>query len=78
MSQPCDAICDPTVTRQFDQTSGRYNDRSAFANNASQDGFVSMQMMFLATAQNTLEQNNQSSLADAILMQRAAMSQPGA
>lgn len=52
----CSCICDATVQRQFDQTSGRYNDRSAFANNLQQDSVVQMQSMFQAQAQNSLEQ----------------------
>ena len=73
MAMDCGTICDPTVTRQFDQTSGRYNDRSAFANNAAQDSFNSMQQMFLATAQNTLEQHG---LANLLLQMRGVQNQP--
>lgn len=52
----CPCFCDPTVGRQFEQTSGRYNDRSAFASNMQQDANVAMNSMFLAQAQNALEQ----------------------
>ena len=52
----CPCFCDPTVARQFEQTGGRYNDRSAFANNLQQDSVVQMQSMFQAQAQNALEQ----------------------
>jgi hypothetical protein len=52
----CTCICDPTVARVLDQTSSRYNDRSAFANNSAQDQFNNMNSMFLAQAQNALEQ----------------------
>ena len=57
----CPCFCDPTVSRQFEQTSGRYNDRSAFANNLQQDAVVQMQSMFQAQAQNALEQTPNSS-----------------
>ena len=52
----CPCFCDPTVARQFEQTGGRYNDRSAFANNLQQDSVVQMQSIFQAQAQNSLEQ----------------------
>jgi hypothetical protein len=71
---PCDAICDPTVTRQFDQTSGRFNQRAAFADAAAMDGFNLMFMQFQATAQNLLEQNG---LANTVLQLRSIQGQPG-
>ena len=55
----CPCFCDPTTARQFEQTSGRFNDRSAFANNLQQDSVVQMQSMFQAQAQNALEQTPQ-------------------
>ena len=64
--------CDATVTRQFDQTSGRYNDQSAWYSNAMQGAFVQMQNMFQAQAQNSLEKTpntemmNQQSLTAAL------------
>ena len=70
----CDAICDPPSARALDQSMVRYNDRSAFANNGAQDGFVMMQMHFLAGAQNTLEQHRLSAM---ILQMRATVNQPG-
>lgn len=60
----CPCFCDPTVARQFEQTGGRYNDRSAFANNLQQDSVVQMQSMFQAQAQNALEQTPQTSMMD--------------
>ena len=65
----CSCICDSTVARQFDQTSGRYNDRSAFANNAAQDAFNNMNSMFLAEAQNNLEKHG---LADMLVQMSGA------
>ena len=57
----CPCFCDPTVPRQFEQTGGRYNDRSAFANNLQQDSVVQLQGMFQAQAQNSLEQTPETS-----------------
>lgn len=47
---------DPNVDRMFDQTAARYNDRSAFSNNAAMDNNNMLQSMFQAQAQNSLEQ----------------------
>ena len=69
----CPCFCDPTVARQFEQTGGRYNDRSAFANNLQQDSVVQMQSMFQAQAQNALEQTPQTSaITDAGLVAHLA------
>jgi hypothetical protein len=54
------------VTQQFEQTAGRYNDRSAFASNAAQDAFNNNSSMFQAQAQNALEQTPQSNLLSGI------------
>lgn len=61
---PCSCVSDPTVSRIFDQSAARYNDRSAFANNAAQDGFNFLFSMFTATAQNNLEHTPGSSLTE--------------
>jgi len=74
---PCCA-CDGTVNRQFEQTSGRYNDRSAFANNLQQDSVVQMQNMFQAQAQNSLEQTPQTTLIAMMQQLAALVNQPGA
>ena len=73
----CSCICDPTVSRQFDQSSGRYNDRSAFANNNQMDAVTQLNSMFTARAQQTLQADSQMGLAMAILAQRSAAGQPG-
>ncbi len=52
---PCGCISDPNVSRIFDQTAARYNDRSAFSNNAAMDNNNMLQSMFQAQAQNALE-----------------------
>ena len=74
----CNCICDPTVARVLDQTSARYNDRSAFANNNQQDSVTQLNAMFTARAQQTLQQSSTDALALAILSQRSAAGQPGA
>ena len=73
----CTCICDPTVARVLDQTSGRYNDRSAFANNNQMDSVTQLNAMFTAQAQQTIGNNSQMNLALAILAQRSAAGQPG-
>ena len=73
----CGCICDPTVARQFDQSSGRYNDRSAFANNNQMDSVTQLNAMFTARAQQALQNDSQTNLALAILSQRSASNQPG-
>ena len=69
------AGCDPETARLMSQTTGRYNDRSAFANNMAQDSAVMMHMQFLAVAQNQLEQHG---LANMLLQMRSIQGQPGA
>jgi hypothetical protein len=44
------------VVRQFEQSSGRFNERAAFASAMQMDSNVAMNSMFLAQAQNALEQ----------------------
>jgi hypothetical protein len=61
-------VSDPIVSRQFDQTAARYNDRSAFSNNAAMDNNNMLQSMFQAQAQNTLESTPGSNLTDLIAM----------
>ena len=72
----CSCICDPTVARQFDQTSGRYNDRSAFANNNQMDAVQQLNSMFTAKSQQTLSSDSHMNLASWILAQRAVTAQP--
>lgn len=73
----CDrCICDPTVTRQFDQTSGRYNDRSAFSNNNQMDTVQQLNAQFTAKANQTLTSDAQMNLASWILAQRSVAGQP--
>jgi len=74
----CGCVCDPTVARVLDQTSSRYNDRSAFANNNQMDSVTQLNAMFTAQAQQTINKDAQMGLALAILAQRSAMGQPGA
>ena len=74
----CTCVCDPTVARVLDQTSSRYNDRSAFANNNQQDSVTQLNAMFTARAQQTLQNDPNTALAAAILAQRSAMGQPQA
>lgn len=74
----CSCICDPTVARVLDQTSGRYNDRSAFANNNQMDSVTQLNSMFAARAQQTLQTDASMGLALAILSQRSAANQPSA
>jgi hypothetical protein len=74
----CTCICDPTVARVLDQTSSRYNDRSAFANNNQQDAVTQLNSMFTARAQQSLQNDVQSNIALAILAQRSTTNQPGA
>jgi len=62
----CSCICDPTVARGFDQTSMRYNDRSAYANNNQQDNQTLLLSMFQAQAQNNLEQTPGTQLASTL------------
>ena len=69
--------CDATVTRQFDQTSGRFNDRSAFASANAMDTVTQLNSMFTAQAQQTLQKNSSDQLALAILSQRSVVGQPG-
>ena len=73
----CSCICDPTVSRQFDQTSGRYNDRSAFANNNQMDAVQQLNSMFTAKSQQTLSSDAAMNLATYILAQRSVTGQPG-
>lgn len=73
----CTCICDPTVGRQFDQTSGRFNDRSAFSNNNQMDAVQQLNSMFTAKAQQTLSSDSQMNLASWILAQRSVTGQPG-
>ena len=72
----CPCFCDPTVPRQFEQTGGRYNDRSAFANNLQQDSVVQLQGMFQAQAQNALEHTPETSMVS-LLVQLLALQQAG-
>jgi len=61
---PCGCVSDPNVSRMFDQTAARYNDRSAFSNNAAMDNNNMLQSMFQAQAQNSLESTPQHSLVE--------------
>ena len=61
---PCGCTSDPNVSRIFDQTAARYNDRSAFSNNAAMDNNNMLQSMFQAQAQNSLESTPGHSLAE--------------
>ena len=61
---PCGCTSDPNVSRIFDQTAARYNDRSAFSNNAAMDNNNMLQSMFQAQAQNSLEQTPGTSLTE--------------
>lgn len=61
---PCGCVSDPNVSRMFDQTAARYNDRSAFSNNAAMDNNNMLQSMFQAQAQNSLESTPGTSLAE--------------
>ena len=72
----CSCVCDPTVPRVLDQTSSRYNDRSAFANNNQQDAVTQLNSMFTARAQQSLQNDVQSNIALAILAQRSTTNQP--
>lgn len=74
----CGCPCDPTVSRQFDQSSGRFNDRSAFANNNQMDAVQQLNSMFTAKAQQTLSSDAAMNLATYILAQRSVTGQPGA
>ncbi len=68
---PCGCVSDPTVSRIFDQTAARYNDRSAFSNNAAMDNNNMLQSMFQAQAQNSLEQTPSTSLNELTAMIKA-------
>jgi len=72
----CSCICDPTVARGFDQTSMRYNDRSAYASNNQQDTQVLLLSMFQAQAQNALEQTPANQLPQMMLQLVAALGGP--
>jgi len=62
----CSCICDPTVARGFDQSSMRYNDRSAYANNNQMDNQTLLLSMFQSQAQNSLEQTPMTELASSM------------
>jgi hypothetical protein len=68
----CGGCVSQEVSETFRQSAARYNDRSAFANNAAMDGSNMMQMQFMVAAQNTLEQDPGSQLAG-MLAQLAAV-----
>ena len=72
----CSCICDPTVARGFDQSSMRYNDRSAYANNNQMDNQTLLLSMFQSQAQNSLEKTPETDLI-AMLAQLIALSQAG-
>ena len=72
----CSCICDPTVARGFDQSSMRYNDRSAYANNNQMDNQTLLLSMFQSQAQNSLEKTPETDLI-AKLAQLIELSQDG-
>lgn len=74
----CSCICDPTVARVLDQTSSRYNDRSAYANNNQMDNQTLLLSMFQSQAQNSLEQTPITELAGAIAQLNAVVNKGGA
>lgn len=74
MAVPCEDFCDLPTSRIMDQTAMRYNDRSGFANNASQDNFNHMTQIVTAEALNILQQHG---MANAILQLRSIQGQPG-
>ena len=52
---PCGCSSDPLANRVLDQAMAKYADRSAFANNAAQDGFNFIFSTFIAGSQNLAE-----------------------
>lgn len=65
---PCGCVSDPNVSRMFDQSAARYNDRAAFSNNAAMDNNNMLQSMFQAQAQNALESTPGTNLTDLVAM----------
>lgn len=72
----CSCICDPTVARVLDQTSSRFNERSAYAHSNQMDNQTLLLSMFQSQAQNALEKTPQSDYLG-LLTQLAGLVQTG-